>query len=173
MRRPENNEYAPFYEGYVSSIPETDILSVLHEQPKELTALFAGMPEDRGSFAYAPGKWTLKELLGHIIDAERVFSYRAHRFSHGDTTPLSSFDQDIYVGNGRASGRTIESLILEFSFLRLANMEFAKTLRDDDLDLTGTASGAEVTVRALLFIMAGHVRHHMNIIRERYLTDEV
>ncbi|HSI88277.1 MAG TPA: DinB family protein [Pyrinomonadaceae bacterium] len=171
MRRPENNEYAPYYEGYVSSIPEPDVLSVLREQPKELTALFAGMPEHRGSFAYAPGKWTIKELLGHIIDAERVFAYRAHRFSHGDTTALSSFDQDIYVRNGRSNERTLESLILEFSFLRLANMELAKTLRDADLDLTGTASGADVTVRALLYIMAGHVRHHMNIIRERYLAD--
>ena len=171
MRRPENSEYAPFYEGYVSSIHETDILSVLHEQPKELTGLIAGMPEHRGSFAYAPGKWTIKELLGHIVDAERVFGYRAHRFSHGDTTALSSFDQDIYVRNGRSNERTLESLVQEFSFLRLANVELAKTLRDTDLDRSGIASDASVTVRALLFIMAGHVRHHQRILTESYLSE--
>ena len=171
MRRPENSEYAPFYEGYVSSIHETDILSVLHEQPKELTGLIAGMPEHRGSFAYAPGKWTIKELLGHIIDGERVFGYRAHRISHGDQTPLPGFDQEIYVRNGRSGDRTFADMLDEFDALRNANLAMARHFSEADLDRTGVASDASVTVRALLFVMAGHVRHHQRILTERYLSE--
>ncbi|MDM7922654.1 MAG: DinB family protein [Pyrinomonadaceae bacterium] len=170
MKRPERNEYAEYYEGYVSAIEETDIVSVLCDQPHELRTAFAGIPEEKGTFSYAEGKWTIKELLGHIIDAERVFGYRLHRFSHGDTTPLASFDQDIYVANGRSNDRTFVDLISEFEASRNANIHLVRSLRESDWDLKGVASNAEVTVRALAFIMAGHVRHHARILQERYFA---
>lgn len=170
MPRPERNEYAPFYEGYVSSIPEDDIAGVLAGQPSELETVISGLPEEKGTFAYADGKWTIKELLGHIIDGERVFGYRLHRISHGDTTPLAGFDQDIYVTNGRSHQRTFADLLDEFVSLRRANLCLIRSLRNEDWDLAGTASDAQVTVRALAFIMAGHLRHHLRIMRERYLA---
>lgn len=170
MRRPERNEYAEYYEGYVSSIPEDDVVSVLAGQAAELEAMIAGLPENKGIFSYADGKWTIKELLGHIIDGERVFGYRLHRFSHGDATPLASFDQDIYVNNGRSNLRTFADLLDEFASVRRGNLSLVRTLREADWDLAGTASDAHVTVRALAFIMAGHVRHHLRIMQERYLA---
>ncbi len=171
MHRPENTEYAEFYSGYVSLVPESDIVNVLSDQPEQLSAFCADIPEDKGTFTYAEGKWTIKELLGHLIDAERVFAYRAHRFSHGDTTPLSSFDQDIYVTNGRSNDRTFADLLEEFEHQRRSNVALVKSLRDEDWDLTGIASDNPVSVRALAFIMAGHVRHHLGILNERYLLE--
>jgi hypothetical protein len=170
MKRPENNEYAEFYAGYVSSIPETDVLGVMEKQPAELRTLLGESADDRGDFAYAEGKWTVKELIGHIIDGERVFGYRLHRFSHGDTEPLTGFDQNIYVTNGRSRIRAIADMLEEFDLTRRANLLLLSSLRESDWDLSGTASGAQVSVRALAFIMAGHVRHHANILRERYLA---
>lgn len=171
MRRPERNEYAPFYEGYVSSIPEDDVTGVLEAQSAELEAMIDGLSEEKGMFAYAEGKWTIKELLGHIIDGERVFGYRLHRISHGDTTPLAGFDQDIYVNNGRSHLRTFRDLMDEFTAVRRANLCLIRSLRNEDWDLAGTASDASVTVRALTFIMAGHMRHHLRIMKERYLAE--
>ena len=170
MRRPETTEYAEYYEGYISSIPETDVISVLSSQTDELRDVLQNLPEEKGTFAYAEGKWTIKEVVGHLIDAERVFAYRLHRFSHGDTTPLSSFDQDIYVTNGRSHTRTFADLLDELESQRRSNISLVKSLREEDWNLTGIASDNSVSVRALTFIMAGHVRHHQNILKERYLN---
>jgi hypothetical protein len=170
MRRPENNEYGEWYAGYVSSITETDVVSVLAEQIDEINDLYGSIDEPKGTYTYAEGKWTIKEILGHIIDGERVFGYRLHRFSHGDPTPLSSFDQDIYVANGRSNQRTFADLIDEFANQRRSNVALARSFRDEDWDLAGIASDNPVTVRALAFIMAGHVRHHSRILKERYLA---
>jgi uncharacterized damage-inducible protein DinB len=170
MRRPEITEYAEYYHGYVSVIPETDVISVLGSQMDEFRNELQSLPEEKGTFAYAEGKWTIKELLGHLIDAERVFAYRLHRFSHGDTTPLSSFDQDIYVTNGRSHERTFADLLDELEMQRRSNISLVKSLRDEDWDRVGVASDNPVSVRALTFIMAGHVRHHLNILKERYLN---
>lgn len=168
MRRPEKSEYAEFYSGYVDSVPESDVLSVLRKQTDEVSSVFVGIAEDRGYYAYEDGKWTLKQLLGHMIDGERVFGYRLHRFSHGDPTPLSGFDQDVFVTNGRSNMRSIGDLLDEFITQRRSNLALIASLRDEDWDLRGTASGAEITVRALAYILAGHVRHHLRIINERY-----
>ncbi|QYO67016.1 DinB family protein [Leptolyngbya sp. 7M] len=170
MRRPEKSEYAEFYTGYIDSVPEADVLSVLREQADELSSVFGNIPEERGNYAYQNGKWTVKQLLGHLIDGERVFGYRLHRFSHGDPTPLAGFDQDVFVTNGRSNVRSIADLLDEFITQRRSNLALIASLSDEDWDLRGTASGAEVTVRALAFIMAGHVRHHLRIINERYLS---
>lgn len=169
MKRPDSSEYANYYGGYVGLITEPDILTVFRQQADEMLALIDRLPEDKGDFAYADGKWKVKELLGHIVDAERIFAYRMHRFSHGDAQPLTGFDQDIYINNGRYAERDIESLLKEFVFQRHANILMMDAFRESDWDLKGTASDTEVTVRALAFIMAGHVRHHINILNERYL----
>jgi len=168
--RPEKNEYAEFYETYVSLVEETDIISALENQPKTLRALLAGVSAEKENFRYAEGKWSVKELLGHVIDGERVFSYRALRISRGEQTPLASFEENEYVAGSNFSNSDFADFIEEFSMLRAANVLLFKNLSSQAWRRTGTASDAEVSVRALAFIMVGHVRHHANILRTRYLA---
>ncbi len=170
MYKPEKSEYDPYYEHYVSLVPEDDVKSVLAAQPNELKALVAGLPEEKGTFAYADGKWSIKELLGHLIDGERMFAYRALRISRGDKTPIEGFEQDGYIENGYANERTFAGLLEEFSLLRTANMLFVNNLKDADWTRTGTANEREISVRALITIMAGHIRHHVEILKDRYLA---
>ncbi len=170
MSRPEKNEYAEFYANYVSLAGETDVVSTLRNQTDELRDLLVGISAEKENFRYAPDKWSVKELLGHIIDGERVFSYRALRISRGDQTPLAGFEENAYVANSNFSDSGFADLIEEFSLLRGANVLLFKNLTDEAWRRTGTASDATISVRALAFIMVGHVRHHTNILRERYLA---
>ncbi len=170
MNRPEKNEYAAFYETYVSLVEETDIVSALEKNLSELQNLFAQVSEEKGSYAYAEGKWSVRELLGHLIDGERVFSYRALRISRDDQTPLASFEENSYVANSNFSRAKLADLIEEFSLLRRSNIYLFKNLTDKAWLHIGTASEAAVSVRALAYIMVGHVRHHANILRDRYLV---
>ena len=170
MNRPERNEYAAFYETYVSLVEETDIVSALEKNLNELQNLLAEVSEEKASYAYAEGKWSVRELLGHLIDGERVFSYRALRISRDDQTPLASFEENSYVANSNFSRAKLADLIEEFSLLRRSNILFFKNLNDEAWFRTGTASEEAVSVRALAYIMVGHVRHHANILRERYLV---
>ncbi len=168
--RPEKNEYAEFYETYVSLVKEIDIVSALENQPEDLREILAGISAEKENFRYAEGKWSVKELLGHVIDAERVFSYRALRISRGDKTPLAGFEENFYVAGSNFSNTKFADLIEEFSLLRAANVLLFKNLSNEAWRRTATASDAEVSVRALAFIMVGHVRHHANILRIRYLN---
>jgi len=168
MTRPEKNEYAEFYAGYVSLVEDSDIISALQNQASELSDLLAGISEEKGDFKYADGKWSIKELLGHIIDGERVFSYRALRISRGDQTPLAGFEENSYVANSNFVHSNLADLIEEFALLRASNVLLFKNLSDEAWLRRGTASDAAVSVRALAFIMVGHARHHANILRERY-----
>ncbi len=170
LQRPEKNEYAEFYANYVSLVEETDVVSALQNQAGELQNLFAGISAEKENFRYAEGKWSVKELLGHLIDGERVFSYRALRISRGDQTPLAGFEENAYVANSNFGNSSFADLIEEFSLLRAANVLLFKNLSEEAWLRTGTASDAKVSVRALAFIMVGHVRHHTNILRERYLV---
>ena len=170
MNRPEKNEYAGYYETYVSLVTENDIVSALENQIGELKKIFAGINEEKGLFAYAEGKWTIKELLGHLIDGERVFSYRALRFSRNDTTPLAGFEENSYVANSNFNHRTLADLVEEFALLRQSNSIFFRSLPENTLLRTGIASDNEVSVNALSYIMVGHVRHHLDILRDRYLV---
>jgi hypothetical protein len=170
MYKPDPSEYDPYYEHYVSLVPEDDVKAVLAEQPAELDAIFANVVEKKGSFAYADGKWTVKELLGHLIDGERMFAYRVFRISRGDKTPIEGFEQDGYIENAYANQRSFSDLLREFTLLRQANMLFFDNLKDGDWTRTGTANEREISVRALATIMAGHIRHHMDILNERYLA---
>jgi len=174
MSRPEKSEYHPYYENYVSLVTGEDVVSVLANQPRELKSLLSPLAEEKGTFAYAAGKWTIKELLSHIIDGERIFAYRLLRISRGDETPIEGFEQDGYIENSHANERTFADLLDEFEELRAANLRQIRNLRQEDWARTGTANNATVSVRALAWIMAGHVVHHCNILRLRYLTaDEV
>jgi len=167
--RPGAGEYAPYYEKYVSLILEDDILAVL-ERPSQSIAGFLSTTrtEADGSFRYAPGKWGVKEVLGHVIDTERVFSYRALRIARNDRTPMEGFEQDDYVRGGDFAERTLVDLAEEFGLLRAATIAFFKSLQKEAWQRRGVANKNEVSVRALAFIVAGHELHHRLILEERY-----
>jgi uncharacterized damage-inducible protein DinB len=167
--RPEKSEYAPYYEGYISRVPDGDIVAALGKQLEETLALIRGIPEARGDYRYAEGKWSIKELLGHVIDGERVFAYRALRFGRGDTTPLSGFEQDDFVKGADFSKRTLEDLAKEYEYVRRATISLFASLEDHAWERRGTANNNDVSVRAIAFIIAGHERHHAEILRTRYL----
>ena len=169
MNRPEKNEYAEFYASYVALVEETDIIAALHNQTNDLQNLFAEIPEEKGDYHYAENKWSIRELLGHIVDGERVFSYRALRISRGDETLLAGFEENFYVANSNFSNLKIADALEEFSLLRQSNVLLFKNLTDEMWSKIGTASDATISVRALAYIMVGHIRHHANILRERYL----
>jgi len=170
MSRPATSEYDPYYEGYVSLVPEDEIIPALENQMDELSKLFGNVPEERGTYAYEDGKWTVKELVSHIIDGERMFGYRAFRIARGDKTPIEGFEQDGYIENSHANGRPIAKMVEEFALLREANLMFFENLKDEDWVRIGTANSVEISVRSLAWIMVGHVRHHLAILRSRYLA---
>jgi hypothetical protein len=165
--RPESNEYAPYYDKYISLVPEGDILVILEKQLPATLALLS-RPESDGDFRYAPGKWSVKESLGHVIDAERVFSYRALRISRNDKTPLAGFEQDDYVKYGPFGHCTLASLVDEFALVRKATVALFRALDDAAWTRRGVASNNEVTVRALAYMIAGHELHHRRIFQEKY-----
>ena len=170
MNRPEKEEYAEYYETYISLVEETDIVAALENQIAELNNLFATISEEKADFRYAEGKWSIKELFGHLIDGERFFSYRALRISRADKTPMEGFEQDGYIENSNFNSMKLSDLFAEFSHLREANLIFFKNLTDEAWLRTGTASDMPFSVRALAYISVGHIRHHIRILRERYLS---
>lgn len=170
MKRPETNEFFEYYNTYISLVPGDDVMPVLDEQPNELRSIFASVTEEKGAFAYELGKWTIKELLSHIIDGERIFAYRILRISRGDATPIEGFEQDEYIERSNANSRSFADLLNEFDFQRRSNMLMLRNISDENSLLMGTASDKPVSVRALAYIAAGHVTHHINILKERYLV---
>jgi hypothetical protein len=168
--KPGPDEYDPYYSKYISLVSETDIRDAFSSQPAKLRTVLNGVSEDRGTFSYAEGKWTVKEVLSHLIDGERIFAYRMLRISRGDVTPIEGFEQDGYIENSNANNRTFADLLDEFEFSRNANTLMLKNLDETGLARMGTASGLPVSVRALANISIGHVRHHVAILNERYLN---
>ena len=169
MNRPETHEFDPYYNAYISLVEGSNVLPVLDTQPSEISSRFSGVPEERGTFAYAPGKWTIKEVLSHLIDGERIFAYRVLRISRGDETPIEGFEQDGYIENSNANNRPFAELIDEFDLQRRSNMLLLNNLSDEGSGSMGTANGLTISTRALAYIMAGHVTHHLRILNERYL----
>lgn len=169
IERPRDTEYSAYYNGYVTGVPEGDVIDLLERQGRELAQTLSAAGESRGGFRPAPGKWSLKEVVGHVTDGERVFSYRALRIARGDATPLASFDQDAFVAAANFDRRTLSDLVDEFVAVRAATLALFRSLTPEETLRAGTASGAGVTVRALAYIIAGHDRHHARAIRERYL----
>jgi len=168
--RPDASEHLPYYSKYVDRVPDGDLLQTLRDQLDETLALVRGLDESQGGHAYAPGKWSIRGVLNHVIDTERIFAYRALRIARGDMTPMEGFDENAYADHAGADSRTLADLADELEHVRLANIAFFRALRDDALTRRGTANGAEVSVRALAWIMAGHERHHVALLRERYLS---
>ena len=170
MNRPETNEFDPYYNIYISLVDGDNILPVLAAQAQELRSIFKGVPEEQGTDRYAVGKWSLKEVLSHLIDAERMFAYRMLRISRGDKTPIEGFEQDGYIENSNANSRLFADLLEEFDLQRRSNVLFVNNLSDEASRRMGTANEKSISVRALVYIMAGHIRHHLNILKDRYLA---
>jgi len=166
---PEEREYNPYYQRYVSLVPQGDIVQTLESQWNQTRALLASIPEERGTYRYEPGKWSIKEVLGHLIDAERIFSYRALRIARGDATPLPGFEQDDYVRTGHFDSLSLSSLIEELSAVRRATVLMLRHLQPEAWTRMGTASTYPVSVRAIAWIIAGHELHHRAVLKERYL----
>ena len=172
MKRPRPDEHADYYAQYIARVPaDRPLAAVLHEAPAELERLLSALPAARETFAYAPGKWTLREVLGHVIDAERLFSYRALHVARGDAADLPGMDQDEWAAASNAGERPVADLLSEFRGLRAANAALFASFDEETLSRRGTASGFEFTVRALIHIIAGHELHHRDVLRTRYLAE--
>jgi uncharacterized damage-inducible protein DinB len=169
IARPQNNEYPPYYAGYIAQVPDGDLVDALRSQIGETLSLVRAVPEERASHRYAPGKWSIKEVLGHMSDVERIMGYRMLRIARGDTTPLAGFDENAYVPMANFEARSLASLASEFEQVRRATVAFLEHLDADAASRRGTANNLEISARALAYIIAGHERHHVRILRERYL----
>ena len=167
--RPAADEFAPFYAGYVQQVPDGDIVEALIGGAEISAALLGDLPDDLASRAYAPGKWTLKEVVLHCADTERIFAYRALRIARGDTTPLPGFDENAYTPLSGAASRTLEDILDELQSVREASVTLFSGLPSEAWTRRGMASGKEVSVRGIAWITAGHLLHHLGVIQDRYL----
>ena len=167
--RPSPEEAASFYHGYIAHVPDGDILDTLSRQLEDTLTLMDRAGD--GSMRYAPDKWSIRQVLIHMIDTERVFCYRALRFARGDTTPLPGFDQDAFMANTEVTHRSMASLLDEFRLVRAASLSLFRNLEPDAWDRAGVASGQPMTTRGAAWVIAGHELHHRAILRDRYLGD--
>lgn len=167
MNPPQIQDYPQWYKGYIDLV-EGDVLSILATQA-ETFADFVQQNADKADYAYAPGKWTIKEMFGHIIDTERIMVFRLTSFARAEKAALPGFDENDYVTNAHFKDRSLASLCEEFILLRKSNMFLLKSLNEEELNRAGMANGNQITVKALVYILAGHVMHHKNVIAERYL----
>jgi hypothetical protein len=166
---PRADEYAPFYAGYIAEVRDADVLVALERTMHETLALLSGIDERQGGHRYAPGKWSIKEVVGHLADSERVFAYRALRFARADATGLSGFDENAWVPAGSFDARSLAELRREYEAVRRSSLTLFGSLDEAAAMRRGVANGQAVTVRALAWIIPGHDHHHATVIRERYL----
>lgn len=167
--KPGEGEFLPYYERYIALVPAGDVLSTLDSQMSETQSLLRALPASSSTYRYAPGKWSVNEVIGHLIDSERIFAARALRFARNDSTPLPGFEQDDYVRNSSFDAFPVAELASEFDSVRRATVFFFKHLEEPAWMRRGIANNAEVSVRALAYIIAGHELHHREILRSRYL----
>ncbi|MCJ7433927.1 MAG: DinB family protein [Anaerolineales bacterium] len=168
---PTTDEYAPFYADYIQRAQARDVLSLLPQQIEDIKSALGHLTNDQARFKFGPPEWSIKEVLGHLNDGERVFSYRLLRISRNDQTPLPGFEQEDYVRAAKFDNYALTDLIHEFEFLRRANILAIKNMSDESTLYRGTASGTIISARALIYIMVGHVEHHMACLREKYLPN--
>ncbi|HLA56383.1 MAG TPA: DinB family protein [Flavobacterium sp.] len=164
-----NDEYAAYYSTYIAAVGDVDLLEELEISTHDFIRFVQEIPLGKHDYRYAEGKWTIKDIIQHLIDAERIFSYRALRFARADRTPLQSFEENDYVDNANANNRNLQELLTEFATVRQATLMLFKSFDEEQLKRKGIASNAEVTVRAIGFIIIGHLKHHQRVFRERYL----
>lgn len=169
-RRPTDREFAAPYASYVALVPDGDLLQTLERQAQDTAALLRGVGEAKSEFRYAPDKWSIREVVSHVLDSERVFSYRALRFARGDATPLPGYDEKHWGATTNAHRRALAALIDELALVRAATVALFRGFDDAAWDRAGVANAFPVTVRALGWIIAGHERHHVKILQERYLS---
>lgn len=158
-----------YYNSYIDLVRENDILFTLDEQMNFTYAFLLTIAEKKADHAYAEGKWTIKEIIGHLIDSERVFAYRATRFARKDKTDLPGFEENDYVSNADFASRSLADLAEELLLLRKSNMYLFNSFTDEMMSRTGTANGGEISVEAILYVIAGHQKHHIKAINDRYL----
>jgi hypothetical protein len=170
QNRPDASEYPPFYARYVASVPEADVVAALRDSAREIVGVLAAIPDARGGFRYGPDKWTIREVVGHMIDAERIFSYRALRLARGDATPLPGFEENDYARTAGSDTRSLADLVDELRVVREGTVRLFQSFPSEAWTRRGMVNGREVSVRALAYITAGHARHHLGVLRERYLT---
>jgi uncharacterized damage-inducible protein DinB len=170
ISRPEPGEYAPYYDRYISLISENDILTTLDAQRRQMLLLLSGRDEADGNRRYAPDKWTVKEVLGHVCDTERIFAYRALRISRGDQTPIEGFEQDDYVRNGPFARISLSEVIEDYIAVRRATLTLLRSLDEQAWQRRGIANKNEVSVRAVAYLTAGHELHHRRILEQKYFT---
>lgn len=168
---PDSTEYNDFYEGYISLVTESNIIQLLIQQGQQIFTLIQQLSTEQAQFRYADNKWSVKEVIGHLIDTERVMAYRALCIARGDQTPLPGYDQDTYVENAAFDQRSLQSLSAEYDAQRNANVSLFNSFTEPQTKYTGTANEATLSVRALVYIIAGHERHHLNVLRDQYQID--
>jgi uncharacterized damage-inducible protein DinB len=162
----------PFYKNYVKQIEETDLLQALRISGHRCLELVHSIPEEKADYRYADGKWSIRELLCHMIDAERIFAYRALRFARNDKTPLAGFEENDYATEANASGRSLQKIVAEIAHLRSSTIDLFESFTPEMLVRKGAANNNELSVIVLGFIIAGHETHHCNVLKERYLSDK-
>jgi hypothetical protein len=167
--RPDTTEFAPYYSRYITGVPAGDVLGTLAQQLDDTLALLASVSESQATTRYEPGKWSVKEVVGHVADTERIMAYRALRIARGDRTPLPGFEQDDYVAAANFDARPLAVLVDGLETVRRATLSLFRSFDDEALLRRGVANELEVTPRALAYIIAGHERHHVAILRSRYL----
>jgi uncharacterized damage-inducible protein DinB len=167
--RPSPGEYAPFYATYVDQVPDGDVLDLLRRQVDETARLVGSVREGDADFRYAEGKWSIKEVIGHIADTERIMVYRALCFARGEPAGLPGFDENEYVRRAKFASRRLADLVAELRAVRAATVPFFATLDAEELERKGVANDRPYTVRALAYIVAGHERHHARLLADRYL----
>ncbi len=170
IARPGANEYFEYYHGYISKVEGADLLTTLRQRRDLVADLYSSISEDRSRFRYAEGKWSIRELLGHLVDTERVFAFRSLSFARGDAGPIPGMDQDEFMRHANFDERDLEDILKEFLLVRESNISMFSSLPTDAWDRRGVASGYEFTVRALGYIIAGHEIHHTDILIARYIS---
>ncbi len=170
MARPDLSRVPEWYHRYINEVIENDLAEALETQASSFAQFLQTIPVDKRNYRYAEGKWTIKEMLQHIIDAERIFAYRALCFARKDATPLPGFDENTYADNSKAANRGWNEMVEEFNVVRKSTQLLFNSFDKEQLDTTGTASGKPVYVSAIGFIIAGHINHHVSVINERYIT---
>lgn len=169
LRKPLPGEYAEAYAPYFADAGDGDVLARLQSQMDEAAGLFAGLSEAQGGFRYAPGKWSLKDLLQHLNDAERIFAYRCLCVGRGDATPLPGFDENAYAAASGADARTLADLVADWRAARGASLALFRGLPEAAWVNRGITNGRAITTRCIPYLMAGHAAHHLAVVRERYL----
>jgi uncharacterized damage-inducible protein DinB len=169
LQRPTENEYPDYYHPYIKLVPNGEIVQILQENLLAVATLFKGLTEEETNLRYAPGKWSVKEVLGHIIDTERIMTYRLLRVSRGDQTPLAGFNETDYVEAAKTHNLSMEAILEDFKATRNAAITLIKNTPEEAWVNKGNANGMEITTRAIAYIIAGHEMHHRKIVEERYL----